>query len=143
MKQADATNQPQHHHPGSQHMSAKKKTKKWLINIDEVDEAIDEAMEKILKRDGRKIYREASSDLLTFYTNTIVHMDGRTEAVARHAATAGGDAHEREKIYEDSRRTQRGRQPAVRLALRRNVAAFSVPARGDCGSDILTLVGLN
>ena len=57
-------------------MSAKKKTKKWLINIDEVDEAIDEAMEKILKRDGRKIYREASSDLLTFYTNTIVHMDG-------------------------------------------------------------------
>jgi hypothetical protein len=49
MKQADVTNQPQHHHPGSQHMSAKKKTKKWLINIDEVDEAIDEAM------DGRKI----------------------------------------------------------------------------------------
>jgi hypothetical protein len=58
-------------------MSAK--TKKWLIDIDEVDEAIDETMEKILKRDGRRIYKEASSDLLTFYTNTIVHMDGGPE----------------------------------------------------------------
>jgi hypothetical protein len=60
-------------------MPAKTKTKKWLIDVDEVDEAIDEAMEKILKRDGRRTYKTASHDLLTSYTNTIVHMDGGPE----------------------------------------------------------------
>jgi hypothetical protein len=62
--------------PDREASMAKTKTKKWLIDIDEVDETVDEAMEKILKRDGRRIYEDASSDLLTFYTNTIVHMDG-------------------------------------------------------------------
>jgi hypothetical protein len=57
-------------------MSATTKTKKWLVDTDEVDAAIDQAMERILNRDGRRIYEAASGDLLTMYANTIAHMDG-------------------------------------------------------------------
>jgi hypothetical protein len=58
---------------------AKPKTKKWLVDTDAADAAIDEAMEKILKRDGRRIYEAASGDLLTMYANTIVQLDGRPQ----------------------------------------------------------------
>jgi hypothetical protein len=55
---------------------AKTKTKKWLVETDQLDAVIDETMEKILRRDGRRIYEAASSDQLSLYTNMIVHMDG-------------------------------------------------------------------
>jgi hypothetical protein len=49
---------------------------KYEIETDEVDSAIDDTMEKILKRDGRKSYEDASNDLLSQYTTLIVHLDG-------------------------------------------------------------------
>jgi hypothetical protein len=60
-------------------MSAKPKTKriaKWYRDLETVDSAIDDTMEQILKRDGRRAYQDASQNLLTFYCNTIVQMDG-------------------------------------------------------------------
>jgi hypothetical protein len=49
---------------------------RWLRDVDEADHAIDEAMERVRKRDGRRTYETASSDLLTMFTNTIVYLDG-------------------------------------------------------------------
>jgi len=44
--------------------------------IDKAESVIDRTMGRILKRDGRRSYRDASSDLLTLYAATIAHMDG-------------------------------------------------------------------
>jgi hypothetical protein len=55
---------------------AMSKTKKWLRETDKAEEAIDEVMERILERDGRRAYEDASGDFLTGYCNTIVAMDG-------------------------------------------------------------------
>jgi hypothetical protein len=43
---------------------------------DKAEFVIDRTMARILKRDGRRSYRDASSDLLTMYAATIAHMDG-------------------------------------------------------------------
>jgi hypothetical protein len=50
--------------------------KNWLVDIDDADSAVDQTMERILKRDGRKTYEAASGEMLTFFTNKIVYMDG-------------------------------------------------------------------
>jgi hypothetical protein len=55
---------------------SKHRCPKWLRDTEVIDAAIDATMERIRKRDGRKAYENASHDLLTFFTNTIVHMDG-------------------------------------------------------------------
>jgi len=55
------------------------KTKKWLRETDKAEEAVDEMMERILRRDGRKAYQDASGDFLTGFCNTIVFMDGGPE----------------------------------------------------------------
>lgn len=55
------------------------KTKKWLIEEERAEEMADEVMERILKRDGRKAYQDASGDFLTGFCNTIVAMDGGPE----------------------------------------------------------------
>lgn len=55
------------------------KTKKWLRETDRAEEAVDEAMARILRRDGRRAYEDASGDFLTGFCNTIVAMDGGPE----------------------------------------------------------------
>jgi hypothetical protein len=35
---------------------------KWFAEVNEIDEAIDDAMEHIFQRDGRLSYKEASDD---------------------------------------------------------------------------------
>jgi hypothetical protein len=60
-------------------MSKAKRTKKWLIEEQNAEEAVDEVMERILERDGIGAYEAASGDFLTGYCNTIVHMDGSPE----------------------------------------------------------------
>jgi hypothetical protein len=37
---------------------------------------MDQALARILKRDGRRIYEAAPGDLLTLFAATIAHMDG-------------------------------------------------------------------
>jgi hypothetical protein len=61
---------------GRSTVPAKPKTPKFIVDVDDVDFAVDRAMERILERDGRKTYEAASGELLTFFTNTIAHMDG-------------------------------------------------------------------
>jgi hypothetical protein len=60
-------------------MPAKPKTKrtakKWLVDTGNAELATDQALERILKRDGRRIYEAASGDLLTTYAATIACMD--------------------------------------------------------------------
>jgi hypothetical protein len=55
------------------------KPKKWLRDTDNLEEIVDEMMERILERDGIGAYEAASGDFLTGYCNTIVHMDGSPE----------------------------------------------------------------
>jgi hypothetical protein len=52
------------------------RTMKWTVEVDDVESTMDEAMERILNRDGRLIYKEASDDLLRRFACTINHMDG-------------------------------------------------------------------
>jgi hypothetical protein len=67
--------------PGGHHMPTKAKRyakpKHYAKpKTDKVESVIDRTMARILKRDGRRSYRDASSDLLTMYAATIAHMDG-------------------------------------------------------------------
>jgi hypothetical protein len=56
---------------------------KWLVDIDNAEFAMDRAVQRVLKRDGRRIYRDASSDLLTMYAATIAYMDGGSSRLIR------------------------------------------------------------
>jgi hypothetical protein len=61
-------------------MPAKPKTKhthkKWLVDTDNAELATDQTMERILKRDGRRIYEMASGDFLSGFAAAIAYMDG-------------------------------------------------------------------
>jgi hypothetical protein len=48
---------------------------KWSAEVDDVETAIDDAMERILTRDGRLSYREASDDLLRGCAAIIYYLD--------------------------------------------------------------------
>ncbi len=54
-----------------------KDNKKWSVETDNVEFDMDQTMERILKRDGRAVYREASHELLRRFAATISYMDGR------------------------------------------------------------------
>lgn len=53
-----------------------KTKKKWLREVDRVEEAVDEVMGRIRERAGRRAYEDASGDFLTGFCNAIVYMDG-------------------------------------------------------------------
>ena len=77
-------------------------TKRWLIETDKAEMAVDETLERILQRDGRKAYQDASGDFLTGYCNTIVAMDGSPERLL-------GMLRGLEAMYEQPRATARKR----------------------------------
>jgi hypothetical protein len=70
--------------------------------IDKAESVMDRTMARILKRDGRRSYRDASGDLLTLYAATIAEMDGGStrliQMLRRLAAThVRIDAHMRKE----------------------------------------------
>jgi len=53
-----------------------KRTKKWMLDTINAEIATDQAMERILRRDGRRAFADASGDFLSGFAATIAHMDG-------------------------------------------------------------------
>jgi hypothetical protein len=56
---------------------------RFLADTDKVESVMDRTMGRILKRDGRRVYKDASSDLLTMYTLTIAQLDGGSARLIR------------------------------------------------------------
>jgi hypothetical protein len=59
--------------------ASKQNRKRWLADVDDADFATDQAIERLLKRDGRKVYEAASGELLTFFANSILYLDGEPQ----------------------------------------------------------------
>ena len=84
------------------HLATVSGSLKWTVEVDDAESTMDEAMERILNRDGRLIYKEASDDLLRRFACTINHMDGGPKRLI-------GMLHQLEAWYVEQER----RQPAI------------------------------
>jgi hypothetical protein len=54
----------------------KSSIKRWLRDTDKAEEMVDEAMARILRRDGRRAFADASGNFLSGFCATVALMDG-------------------------------------------------------------------